>query len=101
MTTPEVPTRDELATWLTFRGHPADWADALVGLPMRYIEPVVTIAKNTRNHPSLALATAAAYSSDAAFKQAAGEHLRNHPAPPGAGPNRAQRRANARGRRPR
>ena len=51
------------------------WARLLVGLPWRYVPPLVRIAVNTKNHPALTLAAAAAYSEDQEFKAAAKAHL--------------------------
>lgn len=75
-----VPTQTEIADWLSGEQHrPAEqaqsWAGFLTGLPWDYIRPVVQIAVNSRAHPSVALATAARYSKDAAFVATAQRHL--------------------------
>ena len=96
MTPEDIPTEQELATWLAQHQHPADWAKHFHGLPWKYIKPVATIAKSTGNHPLVALTGAAAFSSDPAFKAAANAHMVARGAEPAApGPNRAQRRAAA------
>lgn len=90
----DVPGLDGVAAWLLEQSKPEAWAAFLAGLAWQHIKPVVTISAVTGNHPAVALAAAAAMSSDAAFKAAAAAHLE---AKTEVRPNRAQRRAKAKG----
>lgn len=70
-----TPTKPEIEQYLRKLHAPVRWAGFLVGLPWGYLRPVVTIAQKTGNHPAVALGTAAAFSTDEAFKAAAARHL--------------------------
>ena len=77
----DTPTRRDILDWIRAE-HPnvsgdkaRSWAEFLTGLEWAHLKPVVSIAANTGNHPSLVLSTAAAYSEDEVFKAAASAHL--------------------------
>jgi hypothetical protein len=71
-----VPTQPEVVQYLLSRHAHGTWAEFLDGLPWRYLRPVVTVAINSKTHPSLALITAIAHSADAEFKATGTAHLK-------------------------
>jgi hypothetical protein len=81
-----VPTQPEVVQYLLSRHAPIRWAEFLNGLPWRYLRPVVTVAINSKTHPSLALSTAITHSADAEFRAVGTAHLkRRAPTPEPAG----------------
>ncbi len=76
------PTREEIAGWLLGDLRQPEiraeaWALFLVGLPWKYIRPLVQIAVDSHQpHPKAVLEQAKRASSDRAFKAAATRHLK-------------------------
>lgn len=76
-----IPAQDDIAAHLitvhkltAVRAHV--WSTWLQGLPWRYLRPLAQLAVNAgHEHPALAVASAAMWSEDEAFKAAVKTHL--------------------------
>jgi hypothetical protein len=99
----DTPTLPELRQWLIGQRHPAEWADYLDGLPWSIIKPGAQIAGASKVHPAVALGVAVLHTGDQRVRGTIRAHLAQHtpdpPHPVAPTPNRATRRAQARGRR--